>query len=207
MGKGPGTSPPIPPGHLGIANIVATFNVGCDLDLLNIYSHLRNTEYNPVIFKALFLKLKHPRVTCTMYKSGKMIINGAKTFIDSRRGALVIYKVLKAINVPVCQSIYTVSNIVCYGMLGSPFNLNRFHETHIPGLTTSYNLELFPGMTIRFEGTRAILKMFASGKFFFTGSKTTMEPLALYKLIHPILQNFCRDELPPPSDNILIHQN
>lgn len=196
MGKGPGTSPPVPPLHLGISNIVATFDVGCPIDLVDLYCSVRNTEYNPKVFQALIWRQNTPRITCNIFKTGKMVVNGAKTFKDSRLGATKAYKILKKIGVPVTKATYSISNIVCYGALGSPFNLCWFHETHIPGIFTEFNPELFPGLTIRFEGTGAIIKIFASGKFYFTGSKTTAEPLALFKLVYPIFQDFCKYKTP-----------
>ncbi len=195
MGKGPGTSPPVPPLHLGISNIVATLDVGCSLDLVNFYCNVRNTEYNPKLFGGLIWRQSSPRITCTVWHSGKIIVNGAKTFSDSRLGAAKVYKVLKKIGGPVTKASYSISNIVCYGALGSPFNLDLFHEHHIPGLFTEFNPELFPGMTIRFEDTGTIIKIFASGKFYFTGSKTTAEPLAQFKLIYPIFRYFCKHKI------------
>jgi len=196
MGKGPGTSPPVPSLHLGISNIVATLDVGCPIDLFKVYCSVRNTEYNPKTFRALIWRQIRPRITCNVWHSGKIVVNGAKTFSDSRIGAAKAYKVLQKIGIPVTKASYSISNIVCYGAMGSPFNMDAFHETHIGGLFTEFNPELFPGLTLRFEGTRTIFRIFASGKFYFTGSKTTAEPLALFKLIYPILQGFCKYNTP-----------
>lgn len=205
MGKGPGTSPPVPPFHLGISNIMATLDVGCPIDLVKFYCCVRNTEYSPKMFQALIWRQLKPRITCNIFKTGKMVVNGAKTFEESRIGAAKAYKVLKKIGVPVTKAKYDIANIVCYGALGSPFNLDVFHEARIPGLFTEFLPEIFPGMTIRFDGTNTILKVFASGKFYFTGAKTTAEPLALFRVVYPVLKGFCRYHIPdypsakPPS--------
>jgi transcription initiation factor TFIID TATA-box-binding protein len=196
MGKGPGTSPPVPPLHLGISNIMAALDVGHAVDLVEFYSRVRNTEYNPRKFGGLIWRMTKPRVTCTFFKSGKIVINGAKSFEQSQQGATVVCKILRKLGIPIApKPKYSISNINCYGDLGTKFNLDWFHESNIGGLTTEYNPEIFPGLTLRFEGTKTIMKLFWSGKFFFTGCKTTSEPLALFKLLLPVLQKFCKDKI------------
>ena len=67
-----------------MGSIVATANVGCQLDLKTVALHLRNAEYNPKRFPAVSIRIRDPKTTALIFKSGKMVITGAKSICDQR---------------------------------------------------------------------------------------------------------------------------
>ena len=67
-----------------IVNIVSTVNVCCKLDLYNIVQRARNAEYNPKRFSAVIMRIRNPKTTALIFKSGKMVVLGAKNEIASK---------------------------------------------------------------------------------------------------------------------------
>ena len=62
-----------------LQNIVATCNLACDLDLKTIAMHARNAEYNPKRFAAVIMRIRDPKTTALIFRSGKMVVTGAKS--------------------------------------------------------------------------------------------------------------------------------
>ena len=70
------------------------------LDLLKIGNHCRNAQYNPKRFAAVIMRMKEPmRTTALIFKTGKMVITGAKSedqsYQAAKHYAKAIEKVLK----------------------------------------------------------------------------------------------------------------
>lgn len=53
------------------------------MDLYNIALHGENVEYNPKRFAAAIMRIRDPRTTALIFKSGKMVCTGAKSEDDS----------------------------------------------------------------------------------------------------------------------------
>ena len=63
-----------------LQNLVSTANLNCPLDLNEISFKCRNAEYNPKRFAAVIMRMKEPvRTTALIFKTGKMVITGAKS--------------------------------------------------------------------------------------------------------------------------------
>lgn len=62
-----------------IQNVVGTMNLGCQLELTDIYWKAKNAEYNPNRFAAVIMRLQRPKTTALIFRSGKMVITGAKS--------------------------------------------------------------------------------------------------------------------------------
>ena len=62
-----------------IENIVASANLGVELDLYTIAQKVRNVEYEPEQFPGAILKLKEPRASLLLFKNGKIICTGSKS--------------------------------------------------------------------------------------------------------------------------------
>ena len=61
-------------------NIVATANLGCELNLKHIALQARNAEYNPKRFAAVIMRIRNPRTTALIFRSGKIVCTGAKRY-------------------------------------------------------------------------------------------------------------------------------
>lgn len=80
-----------------IQNIVASANTNfrVNLDLLAMTSE--NTEYEPEQFPGLVFRLDDPKTVILIFRSGKMIITGAKVPQDADRAAEKTKKIIQEI--------------------------------------------------------------------------------------------------------------
>jgi transcription initiation factor TFIID TATA-box-binding protein len=62
-----------------LQNIVSTANLQCELNLLLIASKCRNCEFKPKRFAAAIMRIREPKTTALIFKSGKMVCTGAKS--------------------------------------------------------------------------------------------------------------------------------
>jgi transcription initiation factor TFIID TATA-box-binding protein len=65
--------------EINIQNIVASGNVGMDLNLNVLAMKLENTEYEPEQFPGLVYKLDVAKATFLLFSNGKIVCTGTKT--------------------------------------------------------------------------------------------------------------------------------
>lgn len=77
-------------------NCVSTVNLGCELNLQNINFRTRNSEYNPSRFHGVVMRIRDPRCTALIFKSGKLVCTGARNEelanLGTRKFARIIQK-------------------------------------------------------------------------------------------------------------------
>lgn len=83
-----------------LQNLVSTAELDKELPLKDIALKCRNAEYNPKRFAAVIMRMKEPmRTTALIFKTGKMVITGAKSedqsYQAAKHYASNIQKVLK----------------------------------------------------------------------------------------------------------------
>ncbi|MCK5240478.1 MAG: TATA-box-binding protein, partial [Candidatus Thorarchaeota archaeon] len=61
-----------------VQNIVASANLGAELNLELAAMTLENTLYEPEQFPGLIYRMKNPKVVILLFGSGKLVITGAK---------------------------------------------------------------------------------------------------------------------------------
>lgn len=62
-----------------IENIVASANLGMELDLYTIAYKVKDVEYEPEQFPGAILKLKDPKASLLLFKNGKIICTGGRS--------------------------------------------------------------------------------------------------------------------------------
>ena len=82
-----------------LQNIVATCNLAVELDLKTIALHARNAEYNPKRFAAVIMRIREPKTTALIFKSGKMVVTGAKTEEDARNAARKYARIIQKLEI------------------------------------------------------------------------------------------------------------
>jgi len=65
--------------RIKIQNIVASASVGFEVNLDVLAIEVMNTEYEPEQFPGLVFRLDKPKTVMLIFRSGKLIITGAKT--------------------------------------------------------------------------------------------------------------------------------
>jgi len=174
--------------NVTLQNCVATIDLGCELNLMTINSRTRNSEYNPMRFNGVIMRIRDPRSTALIFRSGKVVCTGARNehdaLISSKKFARIIQKLgfnIKFVN-------FKIQNIVATCDLRFPIKLENLHQVH--GQFSRYEPELFPGLIYRLIKPRLVLLIFVNGKIVFTGGKSRQDIKDALDTMYPILRSF-----------------
>ncbi|MFO7872638.1 MAG: TATA-box-binding protein [Candidatus Undinarchaeales archaeon] len=80
---------------IDIQNIVASSDLGVELNLDKIAFELDNAEFEPEQFPGLVFRIFDPKVVFLLFRSGKIVCTGAKKKVDVKRGVERLVKELK----------------------------------------------------------------------------------------------------------------
>ncbi len=80
-----------------IQNIVASAKMNFRVNLDRLAMECENTEYEPEQFPGLVFRLGDPKTVMLVFRSGKIIITGAKTSEDANRAAEKTKKIVEEI--------------------------------------------------------------------------------------------------------------
>lgn len=154
-----------------IQNVVASASLGRELDLNSLALHLSGAEYDPQVFPGLVYRLKDPKTATLLFRSGKLVCTGAKTYEQVERTIeTVVANVRKAgIDIPKAP-VFEVQNIVASADLGQPVNLTSVVISL--GLErVEYEPEVFPGLVYRMTDPKVVILLFGSGRLVCTGAR------------------------------------
>ncbi|XP_012257349.1 TATA-box-binding protein [Athalia rosae] len=171
-----------------LQNIVSTVNLGVELKLMYINTRTRNSEYNPARFTGLIMRIRDPRSTALIFRSGKLVCTGARCEEDSYLAARKFARIIQKLGFPVKFMNFKIHNIVATCDLKFPIKLENLNHMH--GQFSSYEPELFPGLVYRMVLPRVVLLIFVNGKIVLTGAKSRAEIQDALSNIHPILKSF-----------------
>ncbi len=79
-----------------IVNIVASTDLGVDLDLYGIAKISTDIDYEPEQFPGAICKIHDPKTALLLFKNGKVICTGAKTEADIRKAINKVIKLIKS---------------------------------------------------------------------------------------------------------------
>jgi transcription initiation factor TFIID TATA-box-binding protein len=156
-----------------IENIVATVIFEHQLDLDLIEQGVSNIEYNPDQFPGLILRLDNPKVTALIFRSGKMVVTGAKRTSDLIKAVKKILRMFIKSGVTISgKPRIQIQNIVASANLGMEVLLEK--AAYLLE-NTMYEPEQFPGLIYRLTDPKVVLLIFSSGKMVITGAKSEEE--------------------------------
>ncbi len=173
-----------------IENIVATVILEHNLDLNLIETRIPHVDYNPDTFPGLVYRLKTPKVTALIFKSGKMVVTGAKSVSELVLAVKKILKSLRDAGIEIrgrpqlqIQNIVASANLHVYiDLEKAAFVLER----------SMYEPEQFPGLIYRMNDPKVVLLIFSSGKMVITGAKKEDDVRRAVENIYKILkENSC----------------
>lgn len=159
--------------EMRIENIVATVIFEHQLDLDLIEQGVSNIEYNPDQFPGLILRLDSPKVTALIFRSGKMVVTGAKKTSDLIKAVKKILRMFLKSSVSISgKPRIQIQNIVASANLGMEVLLEK--AAYLLE-NTMYEPEQFPGLIYRLVDPKVVLLIFSSGKMVITGAKSEEE--------------------------------
>lgn len=174
-----------------IQNVVSTAFLGRTIDLNFVANNAANIEYNTKNFVAAIIRLRNPRVTTLIFKSGRMVCTGAKTIEENKKGARRVARIIQKI----CKSKkitfknYIVQNIVGSFKVDYKIDLIAFNCTK----QSFYDPHIFPGLKFRpFNTSNSTILIFISGKVIITGVKEIKQLYEIRDYMVRILLKFKR---------------
>ncbi|GAQ79888.1 TATA-box binding protein 1/2 [Klebsormidium nitens] len=179
-----------------LQNIVATANMGCQLDLKAIAMQARNAEYNPKRFAAVIIRIREPKTTALIFASGKMVCTGAKSEENARTAARKYARIVQKLGFPVTFKDFKIQNIVASCDVKFPIRLEGLAYAH--QMFSNYEPELFPGLIYRMRSPKIVLLIFVSGKVVLTGAKQRDEIYKAFENIYPVLNDYKKQMGPAP---------
>lgn len=152
---------------------MATVSIEQNIDLDYLDKVLPNVEYDPDQFPGLVLRLDNPKVTALVFRSGRMVVTGAKSTPDLIKAVKKIVKMLIKYDVPITsRPRIQIQNIVASASLGAEIMLEKVAFLLE---NTMYEPEQFPGLIYRLTDPHVVLLIFSSGKMVITGAKSEDE--------------------------------
>ncbi|MBR9677624.1 TATA-box-binding protein [Candidatus Woesearchaeota archaeon] len=82
---------------INVQNIVASGNVGMDLNLNTLAMKLDNTEYEPEQFPGLVYKLHEAKATFLLFSNGKIVCTGTKSEEQVHKALDMLIEILKKV--------------------------------------------------------------------------------------------------------------
>ena len=164
-----------------IQNIIATADFGCEFNLPDIKSKRPDTNYNPTMFSALTLRIKKPKATAQVFRTGKIVCLGTKSEEELCLACTEFARILKELGYTTSFKGYAIKNLVASCSMGFRIHLTAFQEKH-GGL---YEPELFPALHVKLKNVTLLI--FQSGKIIATGAKTKHDINYTYAKILPLL--------------------
>ncbi|HKM50939.1 MAG TPA: TATA-box-binding protein [Candidatus Bathyarchaeia archaeon] len=153
-----------------IQNVVASANLNQHLDLDVILQVTPGAKYNQERFPGLVYRLKRPKTTTLLFRSGKMICTGAKSTRSANTAITQVINALKDQGIVIITTpTPKIENIVASGDLGGTIDLENVAERLFK---TMYEPEQFPGLIYRMDDPKTVFLIFANGKIVCTGTKT-----------------------------------
>ena len=160
---------------LNVVNLLATsrFAEYIDLDHFSIETGL---DFDPDRFPGMTFKIDDPRVCALIFRSGRIVITGAKTVADIETALDITYKSLIEHNCALWNTYeYALGNVVVTHDLKRELNLAHL-TLSLPMARTEWEPEQFPGLIYRVgRGLNSVALVFSSGKCVITGNQSLDE--------------------------------
>ena len=173
-----------------IENVVATATLNQRIDLNAVVKGNPTVEYRPKQFPGLVYKLKRPKTSILIFRTGKMVCTGAKSSKEVKKAIKKVVRELKSsgIIIPGKPEIKVV-NIVASANLSGRIELE---DCAYSLGKTMYEPEQFPGLIYRMDSPKVVILIFTSGKLVCTGATKEED---VYKAVAKLHKNLKEKEL------------
>ncbi|NOQ53665.1 MAG: TATA-box-binding protein [Thermoplasmata archaeon] len=172
-----------------VENVVATSTIGAELDLNHIVLALEGAEYNPEKFPGIVYRLKDPKTTTLIFRSGKVVCTGAKSDVEVKKAINIVVANLADAGFEVMKDPeVTVQNMVATADLKARLNLTTI-ALSLGMENVEYEPDQFPGLVYRLDDPKVVALLFTSGKVVCTGAKKREDIVRAVERIQTELSN------------------
>ncbi len=171
---------------ISIVNVVVSATINQKLDLKEIQKKFPDLEWNPRLFPGAVFRLKNPRTTTLLFRTGKMVCTAAKSEELARKAVKTVVEKLRKGGIEIKKdAMVTIQNIVASISLGGKISLEQAART-LP--RSMYEPEQFPGVIHRMIDPKTVILLFTSGKLVCTGCKTEKDVYRAVNNLHSMLE-------------------
>ena len=169
-----------------IQNVVACATLDQKIDLNAVVKGNSGVKYDPKTFPGLVYKLKRPKTSILIFRTGKMVCTGAKSSKEVKRAIKKVVRELKSSGIiipgkPEIKVVNMVASANLGGLIdleGSAYSLGR----------TMYEPEQFPGLIYRVDNPKVVFLIFSSGKIVCTGATKEEDVYSAVAKLHKELE-------------------
>ena len=171
---------------ISIVNVVATASIDQRLDLRDVTEKFPEVEWTPELFPGAVFRLKNPKTSTLLFRSGKMVCAGSKSEEMARKAIKKVVQKLRKGKITIKnEATVTIQNIVSSINLGGRVSLEQASRT-LP--RSMYEPEQFPGLIHRMVDPKTVILIFASGKLVCAGGKTEKDVYRSVHNLHSLLE-------------------
>ena len=154
---------------LAVENVVASTSIDQELNLERLAADLDGIQYDPAHFPGLIYRLRDPKATSLLFRTGKIVCTGAESEPSVKTAIEYTIDELRALEIAVPDDpTIIVQNIVSTGDLGERLNLNAL-AVGFGFEQVEYEPEQFLGLVYRLDDPEVVVLLFGSGKLVITG--------------------------------------
>lgn len=168
---------------LTVSNIVATLDLGTDIDLYHISNELSNTTFEPEMMSPLVMELNEGvEATALLYSTGRVTILGSNNKEDLKSSLEILIQDLESIGYQIeGQSREAiVRNIHSVGDLEKEIDLEEL-SIHLGLENIEYDPSNFPGLIYRPQGNTVTI--FRSGKLIIVGAESYLDIINTWRFL------------------------
>ncbi|WP_400205137.1 hypothetical protein [Methanomethylophilus alvi] len=155
-----------------IKNIVCSGSFNQSIDLLKLSTYCPYLEYGKNRYPGAYLKFDGHSVT--IYRTGKYIMPGMRSFPDMTQTFERVKEILSPFTNVDLFTVPEVRNMVCSSQTRHELNLNNVYlELICRELDAVYEPEAFPGLILKTQD--CTYNVFSSGKFLILGCTSEMQ--------------------------------
>jgi len=171
---------------IDIVNVVASADIHQKLDLYKIQEKFPYAEYNPEQFPGLVFRIRSPKTTTLLFRTGKMVCTGARSEDQAKKAVMVVVQELRKGGIKIKKNAdVIIQNIVSSVNLGGRVNVEQTARS-LP--RSMYEPEQFPGVIHRMIDPKVVLLIFGSGKLVCAGAKSEKDVFRSVNNLHHILE-------------------
>ncbi len=159
--------------EMKIQNVVTSVELDMEMPLGKIAESFETAEYEPEQFPGLVFRSEGTKVTCLIFRSGKIICVGAKTLAEAKEGIKKTLQSLRKIGIKIPKKYkIKIENVVATANLKKELNLE---DIAFALEESEYEPEQFPGLIMRLQKPKVAFLIFSSGSLVCAGAKTEEE--------------------------------
>jgi transcription initiation factor TFIID TATA-box-binding protein len=186
---------PVFDASIKIQNVVACATLNQKFDLNAIVKGNPLVDYHPETFPGLVFRLKRPKTTSLIFRTGKMVCTGARSEKEASKAIKKVLMELKTngIIIPSKPEIKIVNIVASANLLGKI----ELEDVAYALKKTMYEPEQFPGLIYRMDEPKVVFLIFSSGKLVCTGATKEAE---IHEAVEKLHQQLEKNELIYPNN-------